>query len=281
VTKRKRQFDEIGNWSEIKLDIVRKYAAAYSTILAKQKRLVHYYIDGFAGAGVHISKTTNQLVPGSALNALSVEPRFKRYFLIDLDGGRIASLRRIIGERTDIELHEGDCNDVLIKKIFPQVRHEQYRRALCLLDPYGLDLDWKVIATAGQLRTIDLLLNFPIMDANRNALWTRPELVKPSRAAPLTTFWGDESWRDAAYHRSSQESLFGDVEVEKQPNDAVVEAFRKRLRDVAGFKNVPQPIPMRNRSNAVIYYLFFASQNDAASRIASDIFRRYAQGKAT
>ena len=28
------QFDEIGYWSEVKLDIVRKYAAAYSKILA-------------------------------------------------------------------------------------------------------------------------------------------------------------------------------------------------------------------------------------------------------
>ena len=30
-------FDEIGYWSEIKLDIVREYAVAYSTILSAQR----------------------------------------------------------------------------------------------------------------------------------------------------------------------------------------------------------------------------------------------------
>ena len=30
------QFDRIGYWSQIKLEIVREYAHAYSTILAKQ-----------------------------------------------------------------------------------------------------------------------------------------------------------------------------------------------------------------------------------------------------
>jgi len=50
------QFDEIGYWSEVKLDIVRKYAQAYSTILAKKEKLSHVYIDGFAGPGVHIAK---------------------------------------------------------------------------------------------------------------------------------------------------------------------------------------------------------------------------------
>ncbi len=32
-------FDTIGQWSEVKLDIIRGYAAAYSTILANQRRL--------------------------------------------------------------------------------------------------------------------------------------------------------------------------------------------------------------------------------------------------
>jgi three-Cys-motif partner protein len=45
-------FDEIGYWSEVKLEIVRKYAAAYSTILSKQPLIRgHLYIDAFAGAG--------------------------------------------------------------------------------------------------------------------------------------------------------------------------------------------------------------------------------------
>ena len=54
------EFDKIGPWSEVKLDIVREYAQAYSQILSAQNkpRLYHVYIDAFAGAGVHLSRST-------------------------------------------------------------------------------------------------------------------------------------------------------------------------------------------------------------------------------
>ena len=73
------RFDEIGYWSEVKLDIIREYAAAYSRILNAQNGLSHIYIDGFAGAGVHRRKETGDFVPGSPLNALNVDPPFKEY----------------------------------------------------------------------------------------------------------------------------------------------------------------------------------------------------------
>ncbi len=59
------QFDEIGYWSEVKLDILREYARAYSRILAAQvkPRLEHLYVDAFAGAGVHLSRQTGASSP--------------------------------------------------------------------------------------------------------------------------------------------------------------------------------------------------------------------------
>ncbi|HVO79351.1 MAG TPA: three-Cys-motif partner protein TcmP [Terriglobales bacterium] len=164
------QFDEIGYWSEIKLEIVRDYAAAYSRIL-NRKNLSHIYIDAFAGAGQHISRSTGESVPGSPSNALNVQPPFREYHFIDLDVARVESLQRIAGTRNDVYIYEGDCNEVLIKTILPTLHYESYRRALCLLDPYGLDLNWDVMFQAGQLGTVDMFLNFPVMDMNRNALW--------------------------------------------------------------------------------------------------------------
>ena len=54
------KYDEIGYWSEVKLDIIKEYAAAYSSILSGHKgpNFYHIYIDAFAGAGKHISKKT-------------------------------------------------------------------------------------------------------------------------------------------------------------------------------------------------------------------------------
>jgi three-Cys-motif partner protein len=51
--------------------------------------------------------------------------------------------------------------------------------------------------------------------------------------------------------------------------------FRKRLQKVAGFKYVPHPMPMRNEKGALVYYLFFASQNQTGARIVKDIFDKY------
>jgi len=153
------EFDEIGYWSEVKLDIVREYASAYSKILTT-KKLPHIYVDAFAGAGQHISKTTGEFVHGSPSNALNVQPPFREYHFIDLNASKIENLHRIAGARRDVHIYEGDCNEVLVQKIYPTLQFESYRRALCLLDPYGLDLKWEVIFRAGQLGTVDMFLNF-------------------------------------------------------------------------------------------------------------------------
>jgi three-Cys-motif partner protein len=268
------QFDEIGPWSEVKLEIVRKYASAYSKAFTNQPRLSRYYIDGFAGMGAHISKATGAAIPGSPLIALDVEPPFQHHFLVDIDGDCVQSLRDIVGERSDVTVYHGDCNKILLEDVLPQIRYDLYRRALCLLDPRGLDLDWDVLAKAGELRTIDLWLNFPIMHVNRNVLRRTPGRALPSEERRMTRFWGDESWREIAYHPRAQGSLFGE-EQEKVSNEELAEWFRARLRNVAKFPFVPEPVAMRNSTNAVVYYLFFASHNETANKISSDILRRY------
>ena len=267
------KLDEVGYWSEVKLEIVRKYAAAYSTIMNKQSGIRSYlYIDGFAGAGVHISKQTGDYIPGSPLNAMNVAPPFKEFHFIDLDGGRAESLRKLAGERKDVFVYEGDCNKMLLEQVFPRARYKDYRRALCLLDPYGLHLDWQVIQNAGQDRAIEIFLNFPVMDMNMNVLWRNPEKVQSSQVDRMDAFWGDRTWRDAAYTKIP--SLFGDME-EKANNEAIAVAFQKRLREVAGFKCVPDPMPMRNTRGSVVYYLFFASANQTGAKIVSEIFATY------
>jgi three-Cys-motif partner protein len=170
-----------------------------------------------------------------------------------------------------VHIYEGDCNEVLIEQIYPTLQVESYRRALCLLDPYGLDLKWDVIFRAGQLGTIDMFLNFPVMDMNRNVLWRNPDKVSTERSARMTAYWGDESWKNAAY--TTTQSLFG--EPEKESNESVAMAFGQRLQKIAGFKRVPDPLPMRNSKGAIVYYLFFASQVEVAENIVKDIFRKY------
>lgn len=271
--------DFVGEWTEIKLEIIKEYAKAYSTILQAHPRLSFQYIDAFAGAGLHLRKKNHSMVHGSPINALAIKPGFPEYHFIDIDPAKTKILDKLVREqcsklgdqRPRVIVKTGDSNEILIKELFPNLKYEAYRRALCVLDPYGLHLDWNIIKMAGQLKTIDVFLNFPIMDMNMNVLLRDPSSAKPEQKARMNGFWGDESWMDIAY--STDGDLFGYPE--KQTKDRIVQAFGDRLRKVAGFKNVPEPIAMKNSNDGTIYYLFFASQKDVAAKIASHIFKKY------
>lgn len=273
ATDESLEFDEIGCWSEIKLEILRKYAPAYTTILSRQSSIKGYhYIDGFAGYGIHKSKTRDELIKGSPLIALQVKPKFTAYHFVDLDSKKVDFLRQLSSDYSNARVYEGDCNKILLERVFPLVRHERYQRALCLLDPYGLHLRWEVILAAGRSRSIEIFLNFPVMDMNRNVLWKNSEKVSPKEAERLTAFWGDESWKNAAYQK--QEGLFGTIE-EKTHIEKVALAFQKRLKEVAGFVYVSDPLPMKNTHGALLYYLFFATPNKTADKIVKDIMNKY------
>jgi three-Cys-motif partner protein len=274
VTTPSLRFDEIGGWSELKLEIVENYGAAYTKAFANTK-LKKFYIDSFSGAGVHISKTTGAIVDGSPLRALRVTPLFDHFHFIDMDEDKTAHLQSLCAGRSNISVYTGDASSYLTSKILPNIKYENYNRALCLFDPYGLHLEWQALQMAGRSRAIDMFLNFPVMDMNRNAIWHNPDKVPADGIDRMTRFWGDASWKAAAYAEHPQGNLFGAPDIIKQPNDAAVAAFRERLHSIAGFEFVPEPLPMRNKNNAVVYYLFFASQKPVAKKIVEDIFAKH------
>ena len=181
-------------------------------------------------------------------------------------------LKELGKDNPKVNIYEGDCNKILIKNIFPLIKYENYDRALCILDPYNIGLDWKVIYDAGQSRAIEIFLSFFVMDMNMNILLHNPEKVDQKQINRMNIFWGDESWREAAYEK--QQGLFDKIE-EKTSNRVIVEAFRNRLKKIAGFGYVPEPIPMRNTIGATIYYLFFASPNKTGEKVVKDIFNAY------
>jgi len=164
---------------------------------------------------------------------------------------------------------------VLLRDVFPRAKYGDYRRAICLLDPYNINLSWDVIEAAGQSKSIELFVNFMIMDINRNALRRDPSKSIKSKVEQMTRLWGDDSWLDAGYDQIP--TLFNDEVPLKVSNERFAEAFRQRLIKKAGFKHVPKPMPMMTKNRSVIYYLYFASQNGTALNIVNDIFKKYGQ----
>ncbi|MDH4227573.1 MAG: three-Cys-motif partner protein TcmP [Deltaproteobacteria bacterium] len=265
--------DEIGLWSKNKLDIVKLYTEEYSKIVSKFK-FEHSYVDGFAGAGMHKFKNTGEFVKGSPLRILELKNPFRKHYLIDKDETKIQHLKRTIGNRSDVVYFYGDSNIVLINEVFPLIRYEDYKRAFCLLDPYGIHIDWKVVEAAGKAKSIELLIHFSTMDINMNVLKRNRDAVDQSQIERMNRFWGDGSWRDVGY--SSEMMLFKGKEYEeKVDNDTMAEAYMERLKNVAGFKYVLKPLPMRNSNGATIYYLLFATHNQTGEKIMRHIFDKY------
>lgn len=266
--------DEIGPWSEVKLEILRKYAGPCSRILASHG-FHHGYIDAFSGPGLHVRKEDRQEVPGSPLVALSVEPPFDEYHFIDLDGEKVDFLRERVGASASTRFYTGDSNRILLESILPRFSYAKRTRALCLLDPYKLTLDWRVLAHAGNSRAVEVFINFPVMHMNRNCKKESVAEILPGELAAMDRFWGDRSWHRAMFRTSRQMNLFGAEDLVKNENQDLVDAYCTRLRQVAGFGFVAKPLPMRNSKGAVVYYLIFAGPNQTGRKIVQEIFRQY------
>jgi three-Cys-motif partner protein len=130
LTKPDFEFDEIGVWSELKLEIVEKYGSAYASILNAQRNLKKYYVDAFSGAGMHISKKDGAQIEGSPARALKITPPFDGYHFIDLNPAKAEHLRKSVGDRPNVHVHTGDANKILTAELLPTIQYDKFTRAL-------------------------------------------------------------------------------------------------------------------------------------------------------
>ena len=273
------KLDETGEWSEIKLEIIKKYANAFTKIMKSQEWCKGYvYIDAFAGAGVHIRRKTGELIPGSPWNALEIAYPFTEYHYIDIDKEKTEILERLAPENFNIKVYLGDCNEILAKKILPTLQNKSKKRALCFFDPYGLHLYWETIMEAAQQRTIEIFLNFPLMDMNRNVLHSNLFKADPKQIERMNRFCGTDEWQEILYKEDNQMNFFGDAYRVKvvDSNAKLSNWFKKeRLQKAAGFKFVPEPVLLRNSKGGPLFFLFFATYNATANKVVNDIFKKY------
>ncbi|WP_061223485.1 three-Cys-motif partner protein TcmP [Leptospira weilii] len=265
-------YDRVGKWTELKLEIVKKYAQSFQGALKNNFKTI--YVNGFCNSGEAISKNTSEKIDGSALGALKVVPPFYEYHFVDLEKDRVNHLRDFVDSDVNAHFHIGDTNEILPSKVFPKFHYDNFERIFCLLDPYKLTLNWEVVVAAGKSKITDVLINFPVLDINRNVLWNNNQNISDYNREKMNRFWGDDSWRDAVY--KEEPDLFGTVTVKDEKSvQKILEAYSNRLKFVAGFAEVATPLPMKNSMNAVVYYLIFATQKPLAIKIINSIMKKY------
>ena len=274
-----------GDWTTEKLERVRKYLSAYTTIM-KDRNFRFAYIDAFAGTGYRTDRQdTNpselmfpeiaeqevqEFLDGSARIALQVQPKFQNYILIEKDDNRFAELEKLKVEfpSDDIELIQSDANEYLNDLCGKDWRRH---RAVLFLDPYGMEVEWQTVTAIANTQAIDLWILF-LLGIAVNRLLKRDGDVDTTVRHKLDRFFGTTDWYDTFYEIASSPTLFGEEMVVQKISDfqSIAQYFVQRLQTVfTGVAN--NPLPLYNSKNNPLYLLCFAAGNPKGAPIAVNI----------
>ena len=291
---------DVGPWAEEKLDCLRKYLEAYTSILKNQSFKGFFYIDAFAGPGLLKLRAQEEFnaaqkslletaeyaandkgeetyLAGSPRVALEIENRFTDYVFVEQDPVRISGLKDLEAEfssgQSRIHIREEDCNAYLRKLIRDMNDKWSQWRGVVFLDPFGMQVPWNTIAELGATRAIEVLINFPVGMAIQRLLKRSGQFTEKERSK-LNRYFGADEWFELLYKHKTD--LIGQqVEKVQESGDLLVGWYRKRLKEVFGY--VTEAREIQNMTGRPLYYLIFAGPNEVGAKIASHVLRQGAR----
>lgn len=285
-----------GDWTDLKLDVMKAYFAAYSVAL-KNQPFECWYIDAFAGTGERTDSRDQGLASGASLFgdeasavaeakagsvqlALEIDPPFSRYILIDRSREHVSQLERFRTFRPDqVEPVYGDANEVLTRIAatadWKGRRSARATRAAVFVDPYGMQVNWSTLEKLAATRAVDIALLFPTGPLNR--LLKRDGNIPPEWARRIDEHLGPCDWRSALYRESRKQDLFGDMlSTEKAVVLTQLQDFiRERLASLFHYVH-PESVPLKNSKGSVLYDLFIMCANPSPKAV--ELVQRLANG---
>ena len=258
-----------GNWTEVKLAMLKDYLAAYTTAL-KNQPFSKMYIDAFAGAGYREIETQADSLglfaaqaeaegegffDGSAMLALQIPTLFDRYVFIEKKKKYMEELRRAVSANCPslsgrMDFQPGDANEIL-----PDLcRKTDWKktRAVLFLDPFGM------------------------IGVNR-LLKQNPDHIPARWQEKLDRIFGNGEWKKAFFKTSSEQTLFGEEIVTKKVRgsiSAIADYYRERLETI--FPRVasnPRYLFNTKRSPMFIFTFAVGNPSPKAQGLAMKIAR--------
>ena len=289
-----------GSWTEEKLDAFEKYVNAYLTIMNTFRDKHNWkliYFDGFAGSG---TRNENDVQPisellldlfndecldedelntykGAAERVLGIEQRgFDWYVFVDKSMESSQQLEKRLEKfksQRNLVFRTSDANEQ-ISLLANAMKKDNSLAALVLLDPFGMQVDWKSIELLKGTRT-DLWILIPTGVIVNRLLDRKGELTHIEK---LTSFFGkDEDFlRDYFYKRKKVDTLFGETEIiekVKKPIEKIAELYIEQLKTIFDYVT-EKPLVLYNTRNTPIFHFACASNNQTAIKIASQIIKK-------
>jgi len=275
-----------GEWTETKLQIFESYVDAYLIIMTAQKKKYNgwpttIYFDGFAGSGqrnvltVDITNDELTVYKGSAERVLSLNKKFDEYYFVDIDPEAIKSLKENLSAKN---LITDNCNFIVNDVNEELKKFSKYldtgKAALIFLDPFGMQLNWESIELLKD-RRVDLWILLPSGVIINRFLDRKGKLLFSEK---LESFFGmnEQEIREIFYKTETIETLFDIENRIIKVSDSITkiaDVYIQKLKNI--FKFVTnEPLKLLNTKNVPIYHFVFASNNETAFKIASQIIEK-------
>lgn len=287
-----------GSWTEEKLDCFEKYVKAYLTIMNNFRDKFNWkliYFDGFAGCGDRERKKEGEaksqalfgeesievedmnVYQGAAERVVRLEKQmrgFDFYYFIDKYEDNITRLMLKLSQYDTKGRKCYRCSDANEQALMlSQTLREKSGKykCLCLLDPFGMTIDWNtIVALAG--KSIDLWILVPTGSIVSRLVKNNGELRFPEK---LESFFGlpENDIKNRLYVKKTSNGLFGEIE-EVQKVKSIVQEIANLYCDQLGtlFPYVTNtPLVLYNSKNVPIFHFVCASYNSTAVKIAKNI----------
>lgn len=255
-----------GPWTQIKLDMLKRYLVAFNTALqnrpTEKNRFRRIYIDAFAGTGeceIKGDNMTVETIAGSAKIAIGIAPPFDELHLVDLDPAHAAELRRLATGTAAVVVHQADANKALLDIV--EGIDWNCSRGVLFLDPYGMTVPWGTLELVASTRALDVWYLFPLSAIYRQAAHDFVK-IDDAKLAALDAVLGTPSWREAFYQTDAQASLLGGEPslVRTATPGAITTFVHQRLSEV--FKGwVSPPLTLNTAKGAPLFALFCCISN--------------------
>ncbi|MDE0170083.1 MAG: three-Cys-motif partner protein TcmP [bacterium] len=264
-----------GYWTKGKLDILRRYLAAFTTA-TKLRTSERIYIDAFAGTPENRDRLTNEPLEGSAAIALSVDdPPFTklRFFEIRANAPRLEAYLRQNYPGRDLQVFGGDCNELIPMELH-RLRNLNWAPTFAFIDPNGMEAKWNTLRALARFKSgrkykAELFLLFAPPMFSR-VLPVDGREVRPIDADMIDQMYGTTEWRRiyVARLRNKIEPF--------QAREDYLNLMRWRLETDLNYRWT-HPIEVRNERGHIIYYMIFATDNEAGDRIMRSVYAQAAE----
>jgi len=283
------QDDWGGPWTEKKLVAFSKYVWSYLTIMKMFPYWKTIYFDGFAGSGTREKKNNTELYQqlkiteeeeetykGAAERVLGLNDdlSFDFYYFIDK---KESSLKKLEAKITDkfndkkIVYRAGDANTQISE--LAKALTKPNLTALVLLDPFGMQINWKSIE---QLRGThsDVWILVPTGVIVNRLLDKKGKLEFRDK---LESFFGlpIEEIKSYFYKEQKVQTLFGEEEIitkVSKPIEKIAKLYAERMKTIWKYVT-DEPLVLRNRNGVPLFHFVFASNNKNAKKIAKQIIK--------